>query len=217
MNALAELRKRTRMAANPANPANQGPKRVADSRDSHDSQGVDTKSGISAPLGDALKAERTRLLTLAAAEWIDVAHVHRMTDADLSDWIAAGLDDGQRRAFLRLLDDTASRHAGRVPLDDTALMYCRHCGPVWIHPDVAAVLPVVDGWPRALGCPWCVVRKAGGYIPRPSIACGDCQHFNPDTLNREAGIGTCANGHGMHWAGERHTCASFHPDKEPTV
>ncbi|MEO9080036.1 MAG: hypothetical protein ABI268_12100 [Rhodanobacter sp.] len=158
---------------------------------------------------ETLKAERTRLLTLAAAEWIDAAHVHRLHDADLAGWIAAGLHDGQRRAFLHLLDDNASRHAGRVPLDDTAAMFCQHCGPVWTHPDIAAVLPVVDGWPRALGCPWCFVRKAGGYIPRPSVTCGDCQHFTPDTINPPAGMGTCNSGHGMHYPMKAHRCAAY--------
>ena len=165
---------------------------------------------------DTLKAERTRLLALAAAERIDAAHVHRMTDADLSDWIAAGLDDGQRREFLYLLEDTASRHAGRVPLDDTAPMYCLRCGPVWIHPDIAAVLPVVDGWPRALGCPWCAVCKAGGYIPRPSIACRNCQHFTSDTINPPAGMGTCTKGQGTYYPMTKHRCASFLPDRELT-
>ncbi|MBB6246183.1 hypothetical protein [Rhodanobacter sp. A1T4] len=66
--------------------------------------------------------------------------------------------------------DTDDRHAGRVPAGDTAAMHCELCGPVWIHPSIAEVLPVVDHWPRALGCPWCFVRKAGGYIPRPSVA-----------------------------------------------
>lgn len=217
MNALAELKKRTRTPANPANPANRVPKHVADSQDSQHSQGVDTESGIFTPAADTLKTERTRLLALAAAEWIDAAHVHRMTDADLVDWIAAGLDDGQRRAFLHLLYDTASRHAGRVPLGDTAAMLCQHCGPVWIQPDIAAVLPVVDGWPRALGCPWCFVRKAGGYIPRPRVTCGGCQHFTPSAINPPAVMGTCASGHGMHWAGERHRCASFRPGRESTA
>ncbi|WEN13719.1 hypothetical protein PY254_10725 [Rhodanobacter sp. AS-Z3] len=164
---------------------------------------------------DVLKAERARLLELAAAEVIDAAHVHRLKDADLAECL--GLDDGQRRVFLRMMDDTAERHAGRVPLDDTAAMYCERCGPVWTHPDIAESLPVVKDWPRALGCPWCFVRKAGGYIPRPPVACCDCQHFTADALNREAGIGTCTSDHGSYWAGQRHACAAFQPDKEPTV
>jgi hypothetical protein len=166
---------------------------------------------------EPLKTERTHLLALAAAEWIDAGHVQRMTDADLADWIAAGLDDGQRRAFLHLLDETASRHAGRVPETDTAAMLCQHCGPVWTQPAIAAVLPVVDGWPRALGCPWCFVRKAGGCIPRPSITCGDCQHFTPDTINPPAGMGTCNRGHGTHYPMTAHRCASFWPDTVSTA
>ena len=62
--------------------------------------------------------------------------------------------------------DTAERRAGRVPAGDTARMLCNGCGPVWIHPTIADVLPVVGGWPRALGCPWYFVRRAGGFVPR---------------------------------------------------
>ena len=131
--------------------------------------------------------------------------------------MALGLDDRQRVAYLSMLADTADRHAGRVPEADTAAMHCQHCGPVWTHPDIAACLPVVAGWPRALGCPWCFVRKAGGYIPRPSITCGDCQHFTPDTINPPAGMGTCASGHGMHCPMQRHACTIFQPDKEPAT
>jgi hypothetical protein len=70
-------------------------------------------------------------------------------------------------------------------------------------------LPKVGGWARALGCPWCFVRKAGGFIPRPSIACGDCQHFTPDTINPPAGMGTCTSGHGMHYPMTAHRCAAY--------
>jgi hypothetical protein len=107
--------------------------------------------------------------------------------------------------------DIDDRHAGRVPAGDTARMLCRGCGPVWIHPDIAAVLPVVDGWPRALGCPWCFVRKAGGFIPRPSVTCESCRHFNPDTINPTAGMGACGAGKGMHYPMQRHGCDAFDP------
>lgn len=115
----------------------------------------------------AADAIRAYLMALATAESIELAHVHRLHDLDVAAYI--GLDAYQLAAYLFMLADTAGRHVGRVPLDDTAAMHCEQCGPVWIHPDVAAVLPVVDGWPRALGCPWCFVRKAGGTIPRPSL------------------------------------------------
>jgi hypothetical protein len=157
---------------------------------------------------------RAVLLELADRLGIDDAHVHRIAGADLALW--ATVPDDSLRAYLLALDDTATRQAGRVPLDDTAAIHCERCGPVYVHLGIAAVLPVVAGWPRALGCPWCAIRKAGGYIPRPPVTCGNCGHFNPDRLNPAAGIGGCGGGHGMHRAGERHRCVSFHPDKEPT-
>ena len=110
---------------------------------------------------------RTHLLALAAAAQIDLHHIHRMLDPTLADY--AGLSDAQLTACLHMIADTADRNAGRVPAGDTAVMHCIHCGPVYIHPDIAAVLPVVDGWPRGLGCPWCFVRKAGGSVPRPAL------------------------------------------------
>lgn len=217
MNALAELKKRTRVAANPAISANQERKEAADSHDSHDSQRGVTKAAIFAPSADRLKAERTRLLALAVAEWIDAAHVYRLQDADLAAWIAAGLGDELSRVFLHASVDTAERHAGRVPEADIAAMYCQLCGSVWTHPDIAAVLPQVNGWPRALGCPWCDVRKAGVYVPRPSTSCGDCLHFTPDTINPTAGMGTCGTGHGSHYPMTEHRCASFQLDGAPTT
>ena len=173
MNALAELQKRART---PANPANQERERVVDSQDSQDSQRVEVENHFStpvlsaplAPLADTLKPIRALLLALAAGAGMDVDHVHRLHDLDIA--ACAGLDARQLAACLSMLADTADRHAGRAPAGDTAPIHCEGCGPVWIHPDIAEVLPVVDGWPRALGCPWCFVRKAGGYIPRPSVA-----------------------------------------------
>ncbi|MBQ4853744.1 hypothetical protein IMW82_03495 [Rhodanobacter sp. B2A1Ga4] len=124
------------------------------------------------------------------------------------------LDACQLAALELMQSDTDDRHAGRVPAGDTARMWCKGCGPVWIHPDVAEVLPVVDGWPRALGCPWCFVRKAGGNLPRPSVACEGCRHFTPDTINPAAGMGTCGAGKGMHWPMARHICGN-HSTRNP--
>lgn len=118
----------------------------------------------------ATHAIRARLLALATATGMDVDHVHRLHDLDVAACI--GLDAHQLTEYLAMLADTADRHAGRVPLDDTAAMHCERCGPVWIHPSIAEVLPVVDGWPRGLGCPWCFVRKAGGAVPRPPVRGG---------------------------------------------
>ena len=160
-----------------------------------------------AEAADPLHAIRAHLLALAAAEGMDVDHVHRLHGLDIA--ACVGLDARQLRAYVSMLADTADRHAGRVPLDDTAAIHCEQCGPVWIHPTIAEVLPVVDGWPRALGCPWCFVRRAGGYIPRPSVTCERCRHFSSDTLNPEVGMGICGAGKGMHYAGTGHTCGDW--------
>lgn len=183
-----------------ANPANPDVSRAAISEISRLAARPDSH-------GDGLPAlaMRDHLLILADAAGIDRAHVNALDSADLA--ACAGLDERQLTGYLDMVRDTADRHAGRVPLSDTAAMHCKRCGPVWIHPDVATVLPVVSGWPRALGCPWCFVREAGGCIPRPPLTCEDCRHFIPDTINPEAGMGTCASGHGMSYPTARHACA----------
>lgn len=110
---------------------------------------------------------RTRLLALAAADYRDAGLVRALGDAFLRE--CDGYSDAQLKALLSMFADDTDRRAGRVPKDDTAAILCRSCGPVWIHPSIAAVLPVVDGWPRALGCPWCFIRARGIAIPRAHI------------------------------------------------
>ncbi|CAM5243777.1 TubC N-terminal docking domain-related protein [Rhodanobacter lindaniclasticus] len=152
---------------------------------------------------------RADLLALADRLAVDRTHVHRLDDDGLA--LLAAVGGGGMRAFLLAAEDAATRQAGRVPLDDTAAIYCQHCGPVYVHPAIAAALPVVNGWPRALGCPWCFVRKVGGYIPRPRVACEGCRHFTPDTLNPPAGMGTCGAGKGMHYPMQHHGCGDYRP------
>jgi hypothetical protein len=155
---------------------------------------------------------RTHLLALADADYLPAALVHRLHDLDVA--ACDGLDDPQLRAFLHQLHDTATRHAGKRPAGDTAPILCAHCGPIWAHPSIAAALPVVGGWPRALGCPWCFVRKAGGTIPRPPVACEGCAHYIPDTVNPDAGMGGCNVGHGSHYPMQRHACPDLAPDEK---
>jgi len=221
MNALAELKKRARPPANPANPANQERSWATDSQDSQDSQGVKAEKRVFPPAGAAeflvsLKGERERLLAAAAAQHVDVDHVHRLHDLDVA--ACAVMDERQRATFLTMLAESAERYAGRVPLNDTAAIHCASCGPVWVHPSIARVLPVVGGWPRALGCPWCFVRKAGGTIPRPPVTCGDCRHVIHDTINPGAGAGACGAGNGTHYPMARHACADHQPgESTPNV
>ncbi len=135
---------------------------------------------------------RAALLALADGLGLDRTIVHRLTTADLAD--CAGFPDDSLRGYLLALDDTATRQTGKVPLDDTAAILCQHCGPVYVHPTIAACLPVVAGWPRALGCLWCFIRKAELYVPRPRITCDTCQHFQCDPVSPTQGIGRCTVG-----------------------
>ena len=155
---------------------------------------------------------RALLLALADAQGIDPALVHRLDDEDIVTCLP--LDERQLRTFLEMLHATATRRAGKVPPDDTAVIWCERCGPVWTQPSIASVLPVADGWPRALGCPWCFMRQAGTFVPRPPITCESCRHFQPDTINPGAGMGVCAEGHGRHRLMQSHRCDHFHPGEK---
>lgn len=152
---------------------------------------------------------RAALLALADRLGIDRSTVVRIPSADLPLWSTVPAD--ALPIYLRALDDVATRQAGKVSPDDTASIYCQHCGPVYVHPEVAAVLPVVNGWPRALGCPWCAIRKAAGAVPRPRVTCETCASFKPDTINPAAGVGSCNRGHGTYYPMQPHGCGDFRP------
>lgn len=169
---------------------------------------------IAAPHDPAVRAD-TRIVLLALADRlaVDRDHVHRLDDDGLT--LLAAIGEGGMRAFLLAAEDAATRKAGKVPPTDTAAIHCAHCGPVHVHPDIAAVLPVVAGWPRAAGCPWCAIRKVGGYVPRPRVTCESCTHRKPDAVNPEAGVGDCISGHGTHYPMQQHGCDDFDPRETP--
>jgi hypothetical protein len=138
----------------------------------------ESKAQCLAPIVPAVPAQEreggtvpaARLLSIADAEMIDPELVHRLP-ADVVE-ICTGLAKETLRAYLRALRDTALRERGNVPGDETAAALCRHCGPIWLHPAVARVVPVVDGWPRVLGCPWCHVRNRE-VVPHPKANNGE--------------------------------------------
>jgi TubC N-terminal docking domain len=165
--------------------------------------------GVLTESDGTLSALRAHLFALAGAEGIDAALVRFLPDAGVAE--CAGLSDETLRAYVLALRDSALRLQGKVPADETAAIHCAHCGPVWAHPAVAAVLPIVDRWSRALGCPWCHIRKAGGAIPRPPVCCGDCANFTRDNVNPSGGIGHCAAGCKplRPWPNVSHNCKSF--------
>lgn len=131
---------------------------------------------------------RERLLTLADAELIDPDLVRRLPESDLRG--CTGLPDPTLRAYLHALDDSELRQAGKVPRNETARGLCRHCGPVWLAPEIAAVAPKPNGLPFVLGCPWCHITERS-LIPRPPVHCRECTHFVPDTINPAEGMGRC--------------------------
>lgn len=157
------------------------------------------------------EAVRARLLELAAAAYTDTAPVRALSEAFLHD--CESMADDALRALLAMLADDAERRAGRAPKGDTAAALCQHCGPVYLHPSIVAVLPVADGWPRALGCPWCFIRKAGLYVPQPPVMCAGCRHYRPDAVNPEQGMGHCAIEActGTTWPYQTRRCPAFKP------
>lgn len=164
----------TRPAATPATPATLDPqsRRVASVAAPHDLE-----------TGRLLAALRAQGLPDA---WLGLDHGEPT--------LLAALTDRQLTAYVAMLAETDLRRHGKVPADETAMALCRGCGPVWVHPHVASVAPVVNGWARLLGCPWCHVRHAGLYVPRPPVTCGDCQRFTRDTINPSGGMGSCGAG-----------------------
>jgi hypothetical protein len=141
---------------------------------------VEVRSGIITPeLRDLLTHHKAALVSALSGETANAdPHADRAISAALS-----------------MLQDDADRKAGRVPAGDTATMLCRSCGPVYIHPAIAAAMPTVAGVPRALGCPWCFIAKDGPMaIPRPPVTCGTCTNFIADKINPAGGVGRCRLG-----------------------
>lgn len=168
-------------AANLAIVANLHPVPLPIFADSQDSQGIEVETGA---------VQAARLLAAIRAEFHADALIGTSdaTPADL-----ARLDDQQLWTYVQLLAEADLRERGRVPADETAMALCRRCGPVWIQPHVATVAPVLTGWPRLLGCPWCHVKNRRA-MATPKITCGTCQHFTRDAINPGEGMGACGAG-----------------------
>ena len=159
--------------AKPANPANPCPK----------------ISKLAALAGPPI-SQSERLLRIIRNYGLpdSLLSAHDGTDEDL-----ASLNGGQLSAYVLMLSESADREDGRCPRDETAPALCRHCGPIWIAPEVAAMAPIVDGWARVLGCPWCHVKNRKP-LPRPAVTCSACNHFQRDKINPRDGIGSCSMG-----------------------
>ena len=176
-------------AAIPAIPANIGAKTAQESQNRKNRKGAD------------LEKTAERLRRLAADEGLPAGLVSDLDDADLA--ACAGLPDDLLRAYLRAMERGHRMDAGQVPPEwgEPVARTCEGCGPVLLWPTCPAVVKA---------CPWCFRRKAGKVIPRPLVACGDCRHYLPDTVNPPAGMGGCALGPGRaYWPMKRHRCADW--------
>lgn len=131
---------------------------------------------------------RQHLTSLTNAEFLDIELIEQLGELDVA--ACAGLSDECLVAYVHALHDGKQLELGKPLPDDTARAMCRHCGPVFIDPSIAAVAPVVDGWPRILGGACCHVRNRK-VLPRPTVTCSACSHFNRDTVNARDGIGSC--------------------------
>jgi hypothetical protein len=116
--------------------------------------------------GDRLHVEApTGTLTPELRETIAEAKPAILAALDADD--AYTLSGDALRSFVRAQRDAELRSHGKVPPDETATAQCVRCGPIFIAPEVASVLPNIGGVPTAAGCPWCSNRKSGLPIPRP--------------------------------------------------
>lgn len=215
---LDALRVENRGLANSAKTANKGSEDCKDSRireirkGTEPNQAADGSDQISVEHSlPEILAARAQLIAVAHTAGIPPALVHAVPESDLVAY--ASLPVHLVAGYLEALSDTVTRHAGHTPAGDTAPAFCLRCGPVWLHPGLAAALPVVGGWVRALGCPWCFVRKAGGHVPRPAVSCADCQHFLPHPRDPSVGMGACAGGYEARYPMEKHNCIAFAPGR----
>lgn len=131
---------------------------------------VEAKPGTITPeIRDRMKAHKPALLAvfrrraelfdLAMLEGIDLAHVHRLDDADVLA-IPGDYTERNLRAYLRALVASAAMDGGLIPSGwrGAQAAICDGCGPVLLWPGAPD---------RLKACPWCFRHKAGKAIPRP--------------------------------------------------
>lgn len=155
---------------------------------------------------------RARLRRIAEAENMDPNLADRLPAGEERDY--AVLEDDQLVGLLACWRDDSYRERGVPAPDDTATAFCRGCGPVLLHPSVAALAPAVNGVPRVLGCPWCHHRAKGRRVPRPKVTCAGCRFYTRDLVNPAGGQGRCGLpgvGPRWHFPHERHACPDWRP------
>ena len=145
-------------------------------------------------------ALRGRLVDLCRQEGLPDRLAATLPDADL-----AGCDllsEAGLRRWLHGLHENERMQRGMAPPGWTQASHCERCGPVRLW--TGAPLHVI-------GCPWCHVRRAGGTVPMPAVACATCAHIQLQPGTSDAGMHGCAKGHGLHYANATHACDDWRP------
>ena len=93
--------------------------------------------------------------------------------------LAPILTEDERRAIEYAEQIAKLREAGIRPPSYTDEAQCAHCGPVYLWRGVPS---------RVTQCPWDGSLSRGVEIPRPTVACVDCEHFSHDA-HGAGGIG----------------------------
>lgn len=177
------------LIANPANPSQEKPS----------ISGISAISSVSRP---ELDHARKRLLALCADELLPASLVDGLSAADIAQCIDAS--DAASRGYLRSLETSEAIRGGVAPAGwgRATARFCGGCGPVLLWPECP---------PTVKDCPWCFRRKAGRSIPRPSVTCGSCSNYTPDSINPDAGVGTCNAGLTAMWPMKEWICTTWHP------
>lgn len=168
------------------------------SRNDWDAQTPATLDAPRVPVIPDENKTRNRLWSLAEVLHVDVALVNGISDLDE----CASQPDNVLCAYLKALQATADREAGRLPESYCHTATCRGCGPVWLF---------VSG--TVVGCPWCWNRVRGLHIPRPiTKTCGTCRHFQ---RKNHPHLGACALGvpgaPAGHWDSDTTGCGRWMP------
>ena len=143
---------------------------------------------------------RSRLLAVAYREGVAASLIERLPDAELEG--VELLADAGLSAYARMIEADADRMQGRVPRGWNQAATCRRCGPVILWPGAPS---------DVLGCPWCLPRSRGVALPRPANICATCTHQQHQPGTSDAGMHGCDQGHGLHFAYQRHACADWRP------
>jgi len=160
------------------------------------------KGELLAALSDpeAVAALRAHLLAICRSHALPERLVANLPDAELEGCELLSPEGLVR--WVQVLGENERMRKGIAPPGWTQASYCHHCGPVKLW--AGAPLHVI-------GCPWCHVRKAAGQVPRPAVTCATCKHMRRMPQTSPAGMQSCKDGHGMHYAHAEHVCDDWRP------